>query len=173
MKKTTTMSAVAILLTLLLGLSFEGLEAQSASATRSVEIERADLLAQHGRQLAKFRLDFAEASRYLREAAELRGNDPTAVKELVEAGHLAYYGGERLTSMMVLATAGDVAVKTGDAEAAAEAFRDAAWVAAEAGRREVARDYLLRGESLVRSGQVAAADWTSLLEEDGIPVAGS
>jgi hypothetical protein len=163
----TKLGAVVAMLTLAPVLSFDGAAAQSAAVSGGAEVERADLLAEHGRQLAKFHGDYAQASRYLRVAAELRGGDAIAVKELLEAGHLSYYGGEWVDAMYTLASAGRMALKVGDAATAAEAYLDAAWVAHRAGKEDVAREFLITGEDLIDSGVVSPEDRASLRSRIG------
>lgn len=161
------LGAVTGMLTLALALSFDGAVAQSAAVSAGPDVERADLLAQHGRQLAKFHGDYAQASRYLRVAAELRGGDAIAVKELLEAGHLSYYGGEWVDAMYTLASAGRMAAESGDAATAAAAYLDAAWVAHRAGKDAVAREFLTTGSDLIESGVVSPEDRAALRSRIG------
>ena len=160
---TTRMGGFAAVLTLAATAAFGPLQAQTSAVEQNPDAGRADLLAQHGRQLALFERDFRRASSLLRAAAELRGEDALAVDELIEAGHYAYYGGRKTIAVQTLDRAARVALATGDPTTAAESLLDGAWVAHELGDLDTARRLLLEGERVARSSGVAAADRADLL----------
>lgn len=155
MTMTTRMWGSALVLLLALTLPFDRAEGQSITVEPTATAEQADLLALHGRQLAKFRRNFVEASLYLRHAAELRGPDEAAVRDLLDAAHYAWYGGRRLTAMSTMYEAGKVAAAIGDRDTAQRAFMDAAWVGREAGRLDLARQILEQGMGLTPSQATA------------------
>jgi hypothetical protein len=167
MRTTTKMWGAAAMLTLAVSGAFAPVQAQSATADAKAEITRAEVLSEYGRQLAHLERDFRKASLLLREAAELRGNAPEAVDELVEAGHFAYYGGLKTAAIHTLYKAGRVALQTGDAATAAEAFLDGAWVAHELGDDETARELLVAGQSLATSAAIEPQDRDALLTRIG------
>lgn len=144
------MWGVAAIVTLAICVATSDLRAQSLETDFEVRVQRAGALAQHGRQLAAQTREFEEASSVLREAAELRGGGAEAVRDLIDAGYYAYYGGKGLRAVSALRAAGEAALEEGEMLTAAEAFLNAAWVAHREGELPTARYLFARGQRLMQ-----------------------
>lgn len=74
--------------------------------------------------------NWGRAATLFRRAAGMRPEgDPTAVRDLLRAGRLAFYEGNERQAVRDFESAGERALARGDVIAAANAFADAAWVA--------------------------------------------
>lgn len=158
MKGVTTMtSSVLTTLTFLLiggAPDLRGQMTPTEADETAVRIERAELLAQHGIQLARLGHEYEEAVSYLREAASLWGTHDEAVEALSHAGHFAWHAGRGLISVSAFNHAGETALELGDFARAAEAFVAAAWVAAQEGEVDTAETLVDRSRELLDSGRI-------------------
>lgn len=122
----------------------------------AVRYERAEILAEQAMILANQKADYASAASYLRDAASLWGTEPASVDALLNAGRFNYYANRKLVAVSALKTAGETAEKIGDVATASRAYRDAAWVAAEAGEINTAVELLARGDRLLSTVAIVA-----------------
>lgn len=113
------------------------------------------------------RLDFPAAADAYRRAAKVRAaDDAEAVHDLQMAGLLYANAGRAATAQVTLETAGERALGMGDPEAAAEAFTNAAFVAAERGS-ERAAILAHRARRLAEMNEVSAGKRALILRRLG------
>jgi hypothetical protein len=113
---------------------------------------RADRLEAEAAALPTHVSAYKKAARLYEQAAEARGfGDPRAATCLRSAAYLRYYSGDRASSVGLLERAADQSAATGDVVSAANAFVDAAIVAAELKQGERALALGRRGEMLMNS----------------------
>lgn len=155
-----TLTALAVLL-----VAAPGLEAQSAAPAtdEAKRVALAEKLEQQARDASADMETFGKASSLYREAAETLGDHPDAADHLVHAGRLAYYTGDRGRAIEDFRAAGEQALEWGDVLVAAQAFLDAAWVAAEEERGTEARELAQRAERLSSSPLIQRQERASLL----------
>jgi tetratricopeptide (TPR) repeat protein len=142
-----------------------GLEAQSAAPVtdEAKRVALAGQLAQQARDASEEMDTFKEASSLYRQAAETLGDHPDAADHLVHAGRLAYYTGDERRAIEDFRAAGERALEWGDVLVAAQAFLDAAWVAAEEERGAEAMELAQRAERLSSSPLIQRQERASLL----------
>jgi hypothetical protein len=108
--------------------------------------------------------DLGKAADLFRQAAGLRpAGDPTAVKDLIQAGRFSFYSGKRDRALKDFAAAAETALRFGDVLAAAESFLDAAWVAMQVSDGAQALHYAVRARQLAASPQLREDDRARLL----------
>lgn len=114
----------------------------------------------------------AQAEHYLEEAsradraadlyqraAELRSDaDPRKVENLQMAARLSFHAGEGRRAMEMQAAAALLATRQGDVIQASHAWLDAAWVAAEVGEPQRAKEYMVEARLLATSPLLAESD---------------
>lgn len=153
MIKTITVGALALV-------CLGPVAAQAQTGVRAdiaVEAARADLLTEQAYLAAGQASDFSRAASWLRDAAALRGENPEAVRALMDAGHFHYYAQRSGDAVSAFHQAGKVALNLGDAETAARAFRNAAFAAHRIGDVDTARRFMARSETLEAERAVAQA----------------
>lgn len=156
------MNRKALFAAAVLAIAPASLCAQTTVASESAaRYERAEILAEQAMIMANQNANYVVAASYLRDAAALWGSESASVNALLNAGRFNYYANRKLVAVSALKSAGDLAEKMGDAATASRAFRDAAWVAAEAGEIRTAVELLERGERLMSSVAVAALEQAS------------
>lgn len=165
MRTTRMWGRTALAVLVAAGLGTGGLRAQ-ATAPGSDEPERlarAQELVKQAEEATKDRDSFGTAARLYREAADLRGTHPDAVKPLILAGTLSYYTGREGQAIDDLARAGELALAFGDVVTAADSFLDAAWVAERDGRDARAIELGRRAEMLSSSPLIQRRERASIL----------
>jgi hypothetical protein len=97
------------------------------------------------------RTGWATAASLYARAGHARGSsDEGAPRDLVLAGHLYFYVGEHEASVLAFRAAGQLFLALGLLDSAAGAFRDGAWVAAQAGLEREAQELCEWTEVLTR-----------------------
>lgn len=142
-------TGVAVVLTVALSGAAGGLQAQSSFAQSDPRVAWAEQLSARGMEIAHEGGDLYEAVTYLRQAALLRGSAAGSVRDLHNAGRLAWYAGHGAEAVSILRSAGETALALGMAEAAAEAFLDGAWVALRQKDKSAARDLVRMSDEVV------------------------
>ena len=96
MKRMTWAGAAAVaLLMATFGAGNLQAQASTTSTNEGDRIAKAEKLESQARDAASDRESFGAAIRLYREAADLRGDDPGAIDDLIMAGKLAYYVGHK------------------------------------------------------------------------------
>jgi hypothetical protein len=133
----------------------------------SVEIDpaRAAQLEAEAEELMADQADWKKAEKLLREAAALRpAGDALAVKDLLAAAKLMYYGGRERSAMRQLEDVGQRALTEGNVLTAAHAFADAAWIAKDNGHGTKALELADRAQRLANSPLIDESERQELLE---------
>lgn len=105
------------------------------------------------------REELARAAELYRRAAALRPDgDPVGLRDLIRAGRLAWYAGERTGAVRELESAAATVLRFGDVMTAATVFMDAAWMSNQIGDGEGALRLANRALDLSRSPLLADAD---------------
>jgi hypothetical protein len=164
MKRMTWAGAAAVAL-LMATFGAGNLQAQTSttSTDEGDRIAKAEKLESEARDAASDRESFGDAIRLYREAADLRGDDPGAIADLIMAGKLAYYVGHKGQAVDHLARAGEIALEWGDVLTAAQSFLDAAWVADREGDDAEAYELGRRAEKLSASPLIQRQERVSIL----------
>ncbi len=164
MKRMTWAGAAAVaLLMATFGAGNLQAQASTASTDEGDRIAKAEKLESEARDAASDRESFGDAIRLYREAADLRGDDPGAIADLIMAGKLAYYVGHKGQAVDHLARAGEIALEWGDVLTAAQSFLDAAWVADREGHDAEAYELGRRAEKLSASPLIQRQERVSIL----------
>jgi uncharacterized protein YceH (UPF0502 family) len=138
------------------------MSAMASTPTTPEELEsRAEVMAREARTA------WNAAELYLEAAAMREAGDPLAVRNLREAGRLAWASGRESRAVRAFAEAGETALRFGDVLTAAESFVDAAWVAGKMGDAERALAYGERARDLTHSPLLAESDRARLIERIG------
>jgi len=144
-------------MTLLLAALAAPLQAQDKAARAASLEKQADELLQKG-------VEFDRVADLYRDAGHLRmEGDPQGVQDLLRAGALAYYLGDRAQASEDLSNAAAIAARFGDVRIAARAYLDAATAAAEAGRDARALEFATTAHQLAQSPLLAAVERSTLL----------
>ncbi len=137
-------------------------QATTAESDEGDRIAHAEKLEGKAWKAAEHRDGFVTAVRLFREAAQLRGDQPESVEDLVMAGRLSYYLDREGDAIESLARAGEIALEWGDVLTAAESFLDAAWIAEQDGRKSAALELGRRAEKLSESPLIEGRQRASL-----------
>lgn len=127
-------------------------------------LDRAAALEELAREATEDLKTFPEAVKMYHEAAELRGESPEAVQDLIQAAHLSFYLGDESAAIAGLAKAGRAARSWDDVLTAADAFLDAAWVAQDRGWARQAIRLAAEAEELSHSHLISSAHRHQILE---------
>lgn len=107
--------------------------------------------------------EWKNAAELLRQAAALRPEgDPAAVKNLLQAAKLTYYGGDEDGALREFERIGERALNEGDVLTAANVFADAAWIASDRNQPGKALELAARVERLAFSPLLNDAQRTQL-----------
>ena len=156
MRKTITGMAI-VAGALLVG---TGVEAQSARfAATDANVAQAAALEAKAATLYSAPKRFNEAARMLERAAELRpAGDAQQIDDLWQAARLYHYAGNGARARAAMLRAADTALATGHVVSAASTYLDAAYLHAQAGFTEQAKELIGKAELLSRSPTLSEKD---------------
>lgn len=150
------------------------LAASTAADAQDWTLRRAASLEAEARSLEQERDDWKRAAWYYRAGAATRpAGDPEAVTDLLAAGRLSWYVGDREQALTDLEGAAARARQGGDVYTVGQLLVDAAWVAQKLGRTSDARVLVSQARDVVQAVVLSQEVRDAVLRRIGAAGAGN
>lgn len=138
--------------------------AEAVNEAYQARLDRAAALEGLAQEASMDLRTFDEAADLYRQAAEVRGDSPESVDNLIASAQLSFYLGDEGEAVGTLTRAGEAARSWDDVATAADAFLDAAWVAQDQGWTRRAISLAQEAEKLSHSTLMTQQDRTEIRE---------